>query len=535
MKKILGVLLFLISINGILFSQVPAEEAKKAFQNALQANEGFHRCIQYVASWLKYADPTSGLIPRNIRESSDFWNAWDAAADNYPFMVLTSAMLQPDFFRTTALKMLKTERRLTSRLGHLPDTYSFSKKTFLNPLPDTSQILFGSAEYMKDGLIPITEWLGKSPWSRRMLEILDDLPELTGLKGNISGNWYGNSATIEVNGDLMQVLARMFWFTGNVDYLNRAIEIAEPYLTEEGLPTRNFERLRIRDHGCEIISGLAEVYLMVSYVNPAKRAQWRPLIREMFDRILEVGRNKDGLFYDEINPVTGEILKDRIADNFGYTLNAYWFLSEIDSIPEYKMAVRKALNALNEKYRSFDWENGSADGFADAIEGALNLYNREEIPSLGEWLDSEIKNMWAIQKSDGMVEGWHGDGNFARTSLMYCLWKTRGILPDIWQKDLLLGAVITKNGLCVSVSAESGWRGTLRFHSPALNTMLPFDYPRINQFQQWFTINKADSYQITFSNKQKPRVILGKKLLSGLMLKLLPGEHLTILIKGYGE
>jgi hypothetical protein len=65
--------------------------------------------------------------------------------------------------------------------------------------------------------------------------------------------------------------------------------------------------------------------------------------------------------------------------------------------------------------------------------------------------------------------------------------------------------------------------------------MLPFDYPRINQFQQWFTINKADSYQITFSNKQKPRVILGKKLLSGLMLKLLPGEHLTILIKGYGE
>jgi len=112
---------------------------------------------------------------------------------------------------------------------------------------------------MKDGLIPLTEWLGKSPWSNRMLEILDDLPLLTRVAKNIHGNWYGSSATVEVNGDLLQVLSRMYWFTGKRKYLDWAIEIADNYLNEKQLPTRALDHLRIRDHGCEIISGLCEV------------------------------------------------------------------------------------------------------------------------------------------------------------------------------------------------------------------------------------------------------------------------------------
>ena len=41
------------------------------------------------------ADPVTGLIPRNINDkpSKDIWNAKDCAADNYPFMVLTAALL----------------------------------------------------------------------------------------------------------------------------------------------------------------------------------------------------------------------------------------------------------------------------------------------------------------------------------------------------------------------------------------------------------------------------------------------------------
>lgn len=57
--------------------------------NALQANEAFRRSDLYVKGWLAHRDPLTGLIPRNL-QNSYYWNAQDAAADNYPFMVLTS-------------------------------------------------------------------------------------------------------------------------------------------------------------------------------------------------------------------------------------------------------------------------------------------------------------------------------------------------------------------------------------------------------------------------------------------------------------
>jgi hypothetical protein len=178
--------------------------------NAVRAAEGFRRSVQYVNAWDRQADSVSGLIPRNLRESKDFWNAWDAAADNYPYMVLVSSILIPEFFKGIALDMLNTETRLSSRIGRLPDSYSFSKKTFLNETIDTGQIIFGTAEYMKDGLIPLTEWLGESPWSGRMLGMLNDLPMVARMASHLSGKWYGNSDTVEVNGDLMQVLSRVY-------------------------------------------------------------------------------------------------------------------------------------------------------------------------------------------------------------------------------------------------------------------------------------------------------------------------------------
>ena len=523
--KLFFALLLLISCTAIQ-AQTMDPDFRQAIENGKLVNQGFNRCIAYVNAWMKYADTTTGLIPRNINDSKDFWNAWDAAADNYPFMVLTSSILMPDFFKGKALDMLKTERRLTPRIGKLPDTYSFSKKGFRNPTIDTNQMIFGAAEYMKDGLIPLTEWLGKSPWSKRMLEILDDLPLLTRVAKNINGSWYGSSATVEVNGDLLQVLSRMYWFTGERKYLDWAVEIADHYLNEKQLPTRALDHLRIRDHGCEIISGLCEAYIAAYYAMPEKRNQWKPLVHEMMDRILEVGRNEDGLFYDEVNPQNGKILSARLADNFGYTLNAYWFIAKIDSTPTYRDAVIKALSSLNKKYRNHNWESGSADGYADAIEGTLNIYNREPIASVQAWLDSEIKVMWAMQKPDGMIEGWHGDGNFARTSIMYCLWKTQGIVPLEWDSQLSIGAVQTSTGLKIAVSSPVGWKGKLKFDVPRHSTMMhyPADYPRINQYQEWFVVKDHLSYQCKNNHTGTLNKIKGKMLAKGLEVEVKAGE-----------
>lgn len=528
--KPLIVLLCSVSVHLNMHAQSNDHTILECKQNAKLVNEGFNRCTQYVRAWMKYADSSTGLIPRNLKDSKDFWNAWDAAADNYPFMVLTSSILMPEFFKDTALKMLRTEERITSRIGKLPDTYSFMKKGFKNEMIDTNQMIFGAAEYMKDGLIPLTELLGESPWSTRMLDILHDLPKLTRMAKDIRGSWFGNSATVEVNGDLLQVLSRMYWFTGKKEYLDWAVEIADHYLTENSLPTIALDHLRIRDHGCEIISGLCETYIATSYSMPQKREQWKPLIHKMLDRILEVGRNEDGLFYDEVDPRTGKILATRLADNFGYTLNAYWFISKIDYVPAYREAVIKALSSLNEKYRNHDWESGSADGYADAIEGALNLYNRERIESTQHWIDSEIKVLWNFQKKDGMIEGWHGDGNFARTTIMYCLWKTQGITPIEWDADLQLGAVEIPHGVRVYVSHPKGWKGRLKLDTERSKTVMhfPADYPRINQFQQWFTIQDQSMYRIKNLRTSKSTTAKGKYLHTGLFIQSKPNEEILL-------
>ena len=57
-----------------------------------------------------------------------------------------------------------------------------------------------------------------------------------------------------------------------------------------------------------------------------------------FDRILEIGRNQDGLFYNQVNPITGEILNDGIADTWGYTFNAYLTVYQIDKREIYSFA-----------------------------------------------------------------------------------------------------------------------------------------------------------------------------------------------------
>ena len=100
--------------------------------------------------------------------------------------------------------------------------------------------------------------------------------------------------------------------------------------------------------------------------------------------------------------------------------------------------------------------------------------------------------MWAIQKPDGIIEGWHGDGNFARTSLMYALWKTQGVTVQPWRADVRFGAVREGGTLYLSLTADQPWEGRLVFDRPRHKLLmhLPLDYPRINQFPEWFTVRR---------------------------------------------
>ncbi len=240
----------------------------------------------------------------------------------------------------------------------------------------------------------------------------------------------------------------------------------------------------------------------------------------MFDRILAVGRNEHGMLYDWVNPKTGEH-SDRLCDTWGYDYDGFYTMYLLDGTTAYRDAARKALENLEAHYANYAWEGTSADGYADSIEGAINLHNREPLATTARWLDSEMRVMWAKQQPDGIIESWHGDGNFARTSIMYALWKTQGVHVEPWRADVRVGAVREGEALYVSVTADKPWSGKLFFDRPRHrdNLKLPLDYPRINQFPEWFTANKGERYRVQVAGNSAPRVS-GSKLIAGLPIKL---------------
>jgi len=293
------------------------------------------------------------------------------------------------------------------------------------------------------------------------------------------------------------------------------------------------EYLRLRDHGCEIIGGLSELYVTLNYSRPEKKKQYQERYYKVLDRVLEVGRNDEGLFYNAVNALTGEVVDSSVVDNWGYIFDAYYSVYLIDNKKEYRLAFLDGIKSLNEKYRNFAWEGKSHDGYADALESGINLYNREPVPSLKNWIDSEMKVMWGMQKENGIIGGAHPDGNFERTAIMYALWKTQGVHCLPWREDLNIGSEFKNGKLFISITSDTAWKGKLIFDYKRYQEILhlPIDYPRINQFPEWFTLTDQMNYQIIDYNKKLKTKITGKELRNGIELNTGIREKYYILVE----
>jgi len=528
MKKhiVLG-LIVLCSAVG----QIPAaDEAlwKKAAENGEQARQTFLHCRDYVRGWLAHADPESGLIPRNLTRDP-YWNARDAAADNYPFMVLTSALIDRDLFNGRMREMLESEKRLTSRVGAMPDDFLFETHDFRTEEVRMKTVIFGASEYVKDGLLPLTEWLGPSPWMDRMIALVDsilDHAEIDTPAGPLPDTSH------EVGGEMMQTLSRLYWMTKKEEYRDMALRYADYFLLHNH--PADEQRLSLDDHGCEVIGGLSEVYLIAAHTDKDRYQRYREPIHRLLDRVLEIGRNENGLFHMLIDPVKGEVLKDELTDNWGYDYNAFLTVAYADDYAPYREAVRFALENVH-NHADYPWEGGGADGYADSIESGLNLLNRIPVPSGFDWVDYSTEVMLAKQRDDGIIEGWHGDGNYTRTAVMYALWKTKGCHVRPWRADVSIGAVQDEDGVLIRVHADWPWEGIVLFDRPrhAEYFHLPLDYPRLNQFPEWFTVESDVRYKVVAEqNEEKSTQFLsGKDLLEGYPVQLEPGGEIRIEVR----
>jgi hypothetical protein len=499
-----------------------------SFLNSILSQEAFQRAYHALKAWEKARDPITGMVPRGITPKMRYWNAKDTAADLFPFLLLACQYLDKNNTKLW-LEMLEKEREIC---GPMPCTIRFGPT--MVEAENLSDAVFGASEYAKDGLLPLAERFGHGPWFTRMEEIMQSLIEVAQIRTKFGSIC---SSLCEINGEMLQVLTRLYWTTRKEEYLEFAERIAEAYLFEvlpnNGyLPSDNWDFSNaqltspcfcLRDHGSEIIAGLTELYILEKALGRAQAVRYRNPLNKCLDLLLIVGRTGDGLWCNTIDTANQQPLDRRVMDTWGYILNGYQMFDLAEGTHLYSAEIKRGMLAAAAR-KSFRWEGRYQDGYADAIESMLYLLPWFNIPECHYWVDDEIEVMFGKQFPSGFVEEWYLDGNFIRTSLLYATYKTQGIVVDPWRQDVCIGAAQnrSKGEIYIHLSVNKRWEGSLKFDLPRHSAFwsLPFEYPRLNATPEWFTVEPQKKYILINTNTGERSSLSGKTLADGLPIIL---------------
>ena len=241
-------------------------------------------------AWLRDADPKTGLMSDRLTGDSRASTPHNFAADLYPYLILTARLTDPALYEGRMLEMLRNEVRYMTAAGTVPGNLDLRTGTLGEPS------LFGAGEYAKDGLITVTELLGRTPWFHRMADLIADAME----RAPHESRW-GKLPAVdsELNGDFLQVLVRLYTMTGDGRYLAWARRIGDAYVDEVlpgnfGVPSTKWDfathtgepQLRLRDHGNELIVGLTLLFALESDLQSDRATRYAPVVRRMLDQVL---------------------------------------------------------------------------------------------------------------------------------------------------------------------------------------------------------------------------------------------------------
>ncbi len=481
-----------------LARELPTDPLERSAEIASYTISKVQRWLHEVA--LKKIEPDTGLY-----HPDGNFNYQDAWADCYPFLVWAAWL--------TDLEALNGPVRgaLHAEIKHCPTGFFADAKN-----------TFGGSEYVKDGLIAIVEVTGRDEWFDRMQAVEDEIwanPAIDTDYGKIP------SENLEINGEQIQALARMYTMTGEKKYLEYAERLADYYLLKG-----DFVPTRLRDHGCEIIGGLGLLLAVESVHNPEKAKQHLPHMKKMLDEILARGINEDGVMFNRLDDS-----KSGLSDGWGYNYVAYLCYDMVIGKPVYQSQMQRTLRSLMKpQYKNYRWE-GSIDGSADSVEGGLYMMNRLPVPEGIAWADREVAanivrfndpldtcGLWGTMKLQS---------NGVRTCIMHALMHTRGTVARPWRRDLKLGAVDVDGGIAVLLKADEPYEGKIVFDIPRHRHYMGFtkDWPRMNTLPEWFTVEAGNDYTIKGLG-DAPATYSGKQLAEGLQVTLKPGEELRFTV-----
>ncbi len=139
-----------------------ASENGGQFEQALTASQ------RVLKVWLTHADSRTLLLPDRIPggasglkdgDTRRLYTPHNSGADLYPYLILTACITDPDLYNGRLLEMLRNEVRFTTVQDSIPANLEMSTGELGPPS------LFGAGEYAKDGLLAVTEYLGRTPIS----------------------------------------------------------------------------------------------------------------------------------------------------------------------------------------------------------------------------------------------------------------------------------------------------------------------------------------------------------------------------------
>ena len=160
---------------------------------------------------------------------------------------------------------------------------------------------------------------------------------------------FGNipSENIEINGEQLQALARLYTMTGDEKYLDYGDRLVDYYFSQP-----DFVPTRLRDHGCEIIGGLGLLHAVETTHRSEKAKEHEGKLKHIYDAILKAGCNEDGMMFNTLGDV-----KSGLSDGWGYNYVGYLCFDMATGKDVYKDHVIATLtNMAKPVYKDYPWE-----------------------------------------------------------------------------------------------------------------------------------------------------------------------------------
>ena len=501
-------------------AEAPDPWASARARGAIYADCG-RNARRLLQGWLDLKrDPQTHLYSRGRA-----WDYHNEAADHYSSLVLIAFCTQPDLNEPGGAlhQTLASAQKLCATPSGIPTTYDL--RTHKKGKPASLAAL---SEWLRDGLIRICELLGTdNDWYRELVRLTDAMLAEADRRGGPRKAFAGH----EPAGHMLQTLARLHAMSGDAKYIEAAEAIADPYLLESDAW---IAKVRFRDHGCEVVPGLAELFALECQLKRPKATAYREPMRKLLDRILKTAAH----------PETGLFRRGNAQppDTWGYVLFGYENADRGTGEARYRDAILKPLRWLaahrtrHAELKTTLWpDSRSSDNWSDSYESFIVLWSRyRDVPDAFAWLDWATRQHIHRRHPDrpyGPYTGGHFDGSTGRTLSIHRMLCSQGVRALPFAEGLRLGAIERDGVLFLTVESDAAWDGKLLFDGPrAEHKAATLDWARINEMPQWFVARPDRSYAVTLDDAE-PKTLAGSALLRGLRLRVETGATRRIHIR----